>query len=256
MLNLPKNTYQLRAAIKTAIEFYQGSPVKNNNKLNEALAASLGLKNYDQLAPQTLELESNIATYHITFDSECNIINGVRIDTDLVHEEIISHMVSDREDRISDIRQFIGEAISDYSRDRSNDIYLMQQDLDTLLASKEEYVLEAYSTNGFIAADLEPELFQKTCDEMLEAAAEFYKNRIGELTKTGVLYEDACTYFGNHDVRVYSDELVLIKESYLSDGNQPIGMAVEKYNGNVPDNYIAAFAGTFGEYIPVELNDK
>jgi hypothetical protein len=260
MLNLPTNTDQLRAAIKTAIEFYQGSPVKNENKLNEALAASLGFKNYDQLAPEVTAKTAGITkTYDIQFDYAGEhqiIINGVRIDTELVHEGFINYTLAEREDRISDIRQWIGEAASDHDRDRSHDIYLMQQDLDSLLASKEEYVLEAYGTSGFIAADVEPELFQQTCNAILKAAAAFYKDRVGELTKTGVLYEDACTHYGADDVEVYAGELVLIKESYLSDDYLPIGMAVEKFNGSVPEGYIAAYTGTFGEYVPVKLNDE
>lgn len=176
MLNLPQDANELRNAIKDAIEFYQGSPAKNNNKLNEALAASLGFENYDQLAPLLKEPET-IKTYDIEFDydlPQCLVIGGIRIDEELVHDEVIAYTISDREDRISDLRQWIGEAQSD-SR-RQNDVLLMQEDLDTLLASNETYVLEAYATNGFIAADLEPELFNKTCHEMLMDAAKHCGN--------------------------------------------------------------------------------
>lgn len=49
-LNLPNNIDGLREILKTAIAVYQGSPVKNNNKLNESLASSLGFANYDHLS--------------------------------------------------------------------------------------------------------------------------------------------------------------------------------------------------------------
>ena len=176
MLNLPQDANELRNAIKNAIEFYQGSPAKNDNKLNEALAVSLGFKNYDQLSPLLKEPET-IKTYNIEFDydlPQCLVIDGIRIDEELVHDEVIAYTISDREERIRDLRQWIAEAQNDLQR--QSDVPLMQEDLDTLLASNETYVLEAYSTNGFIAADLEPELFNKTCHEMLMDAAKHCGN--------------------------------------------------------------------------------
>lgn len=253
--NLPKTAVELRASIKTAIEFYQGSPVKNDNKLNEALAVSLGLRNYDQLSP-LLNAEQEIAkteAYPISFDYHGDqqiIINYVRIDTDLVDNGVVSHTVSSREDRISDIRDWIATAQRDPSR--RHNVIPMQKDLDTLLASEDEYVLEAIDTNGFIAGDTNPVEFNQICDEMLAAAAAHYQEVVGKPSKTGTRYTDLYTYYGNEEIsEIYAGELVLIQERFLSDGELPIGMAVEKFTGTVPEGYLAAYAGAFGEYVPV-----
>lgn len=49
-VELPKTIQELKDTLKSAIAFYQGSPVKNENKLNEALASALNFANYDHLA--------------------------------------------------------------------------------------------------------------------------------------------------------------------------------------------------------------
>lgn len=57
-IELPKTVEELRDILKSAIAFYQGSPVKNDNKLNEALASSLNYANYDQLAAALKDLHA------------------------------------------------------------------------------------------------------------------------------------------------------------------------------------------------------
>lgn len=258
-VNLPQTVDQLRAAIKTAIAFYQESPVRNENKLNEALAASLNMKNYDTLSAALKASDAEpetIDTYPIEFDYDDGqylIINGVRIEADLAHEEIVSCSVYDRQDRLEEIQIYLGEAIRD---DRRADAYSMQSDIDYLRSSKEEWVLGYFGTSGFIAADVEPQLFNETCDEMIEAAAEYYSEKVGPLTKTGRKYTECTAYYNGEPVsEIFAGELVLIKEAFLGDDKLPIGMCVEKFEGTVPDGYMAAYAGASGEYVPIYLDD-
>ena len=49
-LTFPHNIDELRELIKASIVVYQGSPVRNNNKLNESMAKALGFCNYDHLS--------------------------------------------------------------------------------------------------------------------------------------------------------------------------------------------------------------
>ena len=256
---LPSTVSALRDVIRTAIEHFQGSPVKNENKLNETLAVSLGFQNHDQLSPLLAVTpekdDEDIETYRIDFDSEGDqqlVINGMRIDVDLVHEEVVAYTVADREDRIHDLRMFISEAQDDSMR--SGDVPLMQSDLDSLLASNEQWVLEEYGTNGFIASDSEPKEFNEACDEMMEAAADYYKNSVGELSKTGGVLEASSYYSGDPIEGLHSGELVLIKANRLSDDELPLNMPVYKYEGEVKEGYIAAYKGAC-EYIPVEMED-
>ena len=101
-ITLPSNVNELRAAIKSAIEFYQGSPVKNENKLNEALAVALNAGNYDRLHALVSQAPAQTAsTYPISFDSHGEqfiIINGVRIDSGLAHDCVIPFTVRERDD--------------------------------------------------------------------------------------------------------------------------------------------------------------
>lgn len=254
MLKLPENTTELRKAIKVAIEFYQGSPAVNENKLNEALAKSLNFDNYDQLSPLLEDYKcSNIITYSISFDckgEQSLLINGNRISSNLVHSEVVTHTVVDREDRIQDLISFISEAQSDSSR--AGDRALMQEDLEYLINSDDDYVLEAYATNGFISASSEPELFNRTCDEMILAAIDYYDNGISQL---GTLITNAVTYYQNEPVNeLYEGQLVVFNEDYLSDDTLSFTLPVEKYDGTLKDGFIIAYRGD-EQYIPIEIEN-
>lgn len=255
-LTLPQTPVELRQAIRTAIEFYQGNPAKNDNKLNEAMAKALGFDNYDQLAP-LLNDDDPIETYKIEYESNLGedqlIINGQRIDTTLVHEGIVDYTVADAEDRENELRRWIGEAVAD---NRPNDVYLMEQDLDTLRNSREVWALEAHGTNGFITADGDPELFNKTCDEMIGAAREHYEDLIGERGQTGKKLEDIECYWGNEEFPyVYEGELVLLREERMNDDELPYHMPRYKYEGSVPKGFVAAFFGSEGEWMPIIINE-
>lgn len=260
-ITLPTTPDQLRSAIKKAIAHYQGSPVKNDNKLNEALAVALDFANYDQLsaAIKLLDEKDSLTAYPVDYDysgEQYLIVKGVRIELGLVHDGVIDYTVAEREDRIDFLRQAIHEAtISDEPR-RLADIPLMQQDLDTLLASEDEYVLEAYGTNGFVAGDTDPEEFNAICDDIIAQAAAYYAKQIGELTKTGQRFTNATTYYGGDAVsEIYEHELVLIDEDFLSDDRLAIGMVATRYTGSVPEGFIVAYPGSNGEYVPVYLNN-
>lgn len=261
-LALPGDITGLRTAIKAAIEHYQGSPVKNDNKLNESLAAALNFANYDQLAAQIApsDTENTVEPYAIDFDYDGDqylIINGVRMEADLAHEGIVDYTVTDRLERIGNLRQWIVDAARSNEPRRKADIPLMQADLDTLLASKEDFVLEAYGTNGFIAGDLEPVAFNAICDEMIARAKAHYAEKIGELTKTGRCYTEATAYYSGEPVsEVYENELVLINEDFLADDKLAIGMVVQRYTGQISEGFMVAYAGAFGEYVPIYLNNE
>ena len=63
-IKLPQTITELHSFMKTAIETFQCSSVSNKNKLNETLAKSLKLDNYDQLSPLIKnEQKSNTPSY-------------------------------------------------------------------------------------------------------------------------------------------------------------------------------------------------
>lgn len=170
-IQLPTTTNELREAIKTAIEFYQGSPAKNENKLNEALAASLNLANYDTLSAllkeDVKEVEKTKWIYDIERNMGFSLINDVKINENVFDNVDVAFCIVDKDDRIDEMYRWIGENLNDSSK-----AYMVSQWKELIAyleRSKEEYVLEGIENSEFIAFDLEPKEFNEACAEILEA---------------------------------------------------------------------------------------
>lgn len=194
---LPETPAQFREAMKRAIEHFQGSPVSNENKLNESMARALGYSNYNKLSPALAEFEKNgnenaqanseeqkaerkIKTLHVWFDyngEQAICIGDARLPVELDHEGIISITVVDAEAREDDIDLMIGESTG---RNKSGDRELMRDDRDYLRRSTDEFVLEYSETNGFVAADLDPDTFNNECLAALKAALEYRPDGMNE----------------------------------------------------------------------------
>lgn len=247
----PTTTDQLRQALQCAIEHYQGSPVKNANKLNECLAKSLGFANYDQLAAQ-LHCHEDPSTNAYT----TNVLNvlGKRymeikdvsrntciiIDDELADDGHLTHVLADREDRVITLREWIGEA----SRaGRTYDVAVMEADLETLKKSDDEYVLEAYGTNGFVAGDTHPQEFNQICDDIIEHARNHY-NALYPTSKSGALYPYAHVVPANGKLiqicEVYEGEMHMIPDQLFSgDVTYLVGSSVIPFDENKLDEYTA-----------------
>lgn len=257
-LNLPSTPVELRNAIKLAIEHFQGSPVKNENKLNESLAKALNFNSYDQLAPYMVT-EEMVDTYTVElvyrFKGYLYLIGDCLIGDELSGEEVISYSIVEREERINDLHGFIAEALHDRSREHS--VVEMKKDLEFLVKSDETYVLESVSTSGFLAADLTPREFNEACDEMLQQASDYYSEKVGGFTKTGKVIEDVTPFYSGEVApdAVYEGEVVLIDDTLLG-YELHIGMAVEKFGGKVPEGYVAAIKGTNGYYTLIEFPEQ
>ena len=253
-VKFPTTQNEMREAIRIAIATYSQTTVKNENKLNEALAKSLGAAEYNDIAQLEKDTDNDPVPYDVEFDYEGTqqlIINGQRIDTDLTHNEIVDYTVIDRQDRIEEIERLIGERHQGYGNEA--DLPLMRNVIAYLNRSSAQWVLESMRTNHFIAPDLDPKEFNDTCDKMIADAREHYKEQVGELSKTGDIIGNASTYYGGEDVDVFEGELVLLKEDRLGDEELPHTMPAYKYNGTVPEGYIAAYRSSCGEYVPLEF---
>ena len=170
-IQLPTTTNELRQMLKTAIEFYHESPAKNENKLNEALAASLSLANYDTLSAllkeEAKEAEKTKWLYDIERNMGFSTINDIKIHENVFDNVDTAFCIVDREDRISELYRWIGDCSNSVSRE-----YMVEKWkglVSYLERSNEEYVLEAIEYSEFIAFDLEPKEFNEACEEILEA---------------------------------------------------------------------------------------
>jgi hypothetical protein len=166
-LNLPQNVDSLKEAIKLAIESFQGSPVKNLNKLNESTAIALGFKNYDQLSSlinnDSLKVKPiNVERFYhpnskITVDS-------VSINEVIFDEEIVEYKIIERDEEIL----CLYEHLSGSSR-TEHDKNLIKIDLNFLQHLDDEYVLSNVLTNEYISPSENTERFNEICQEFLEA---------------------------------------------------------------------------------------
>jgi hypothetical protein len=166
-VNFPADIDALRAAVRIAIEFYQGSPATNKNKLNEAVAAGLKFDNYDQLSAAlksaAVEAEHVPVTFVYLYVDE----NRVKVGDDdispaVFDHELVDYVVREREDAIEHIVDMVSEA-------RPGDRALMRQDINYLESLNDRFVFSSVSTNEFIAASDNPVRFNEICAEICAA---------------------------------------------------------------------------------------
>jgi hypothetical protein len=164
---LPKTPAELRNAIQLGIESYIKSPANNDNKLNESLAKSLGFDNYNKLSPLIKEANKpKVLGYYIDREDNITTIKNTEINESIFDDELATYVVADRQDRIYWITQYHAEALA--ANDPRGDASSMKDDLNYLENCHDEFVLEKFGTNTFIAASKEPEAFNKACDAILE----------------------------------------------------------------------------------------
>jgi hypothetical protein len=263
---LPTTPAELRDAIKIAIETYHKSPATDDNKLNESLAKSLGYDNYNKLSPLIKELNKpKILGYYIDRDYESDIvtIKNTEINNAIFDGELTEHIITDREDRISCITQYYGEALS--GGDPRGDAHLMKDDLDYLESCSDEFVLEIYGTNGFISATKEPEAFNKACDAILEIHEQSLTHVCNisfegnDITYDATSYENALKYtkefvINKIDGTYHYDEIlhhlnISYEESennmYLKEDNQ--NLAIQELNKLNESGLNTIYSTLFGD---------
>lgn len=168
-VNFPSDIAALRSAVKRAIEYFQGSPVNNLNKLNEAIAAGLGYRNYDQLsaALNGAEPEPQVQPVPVTFlylnvDENRVTIGDDEISPAIFDNELVNYVVKEREDLIDSIIDMISHA-------RGSDKALMRQDIQALEALTDRFVFSSVLTNEYVAASTQPVRFNEICAEICTA---------------------------------------------------------------------------------------
>tara|TARA_B100000700_G_scaffold331622_1_gene466189 strand:- start:2114 stop:2665 length:552 start_codon:yes stop_codon:yes gene_type:complete len=162
-IELPSDVSELQSMLKNAIEHYQGSPVKNQNKLNETTAIALGFKNYDSLSAELNKEELEpISAHYGNSPVVTTIINGTEIDDSIFEDELVGYKLEDRENLIDDLIMFISEGT------RPSDLYLMKEDLAMLMQWEDEYIFSAIGTNDYVSPSKNTEEFNKICQDILE----------------------------------------------------------------------------------------
>ncbi len=170
---LPSTATELQTAIKKAIEYYQGSPVVNDNKLRESLAKALDFKNYNQLSA-SLKSEKPIVPMNAYYSEyyECTLIEGIKILDVVFDEELVGYKICERDDEIDNLYNLIA-GLGD--RDSVNG-QLMKNDLSLLNSLTDPYIISNIWDNQYISPTSRPERFNEVCEEILAANKEFIEH--------------------------------------------------------------------------------
>jgi len=103
--------------------------------------------------------------YKIEIKEEEVFINGILINEEIFNQEKVNYSVREREDEINNLIDWIGEA---RRSDRTNDLYLMKEDLKYLINCKDEFIFSSISTNEYILKSDNLKRFNEICKEILE----------------------------------------------------------------------------------------
>lgn len=143
---------------------------RKKNKLRDFVCELAGFNGGYQTFLKKLEEEASaekpIPVGTKDYGSE-TIIDGVQIHEDVFGEEMVEWKLTYREDLITDLRTWIGEAAR--NPDRTSDYNLMIEDLEMLSKWEDEYIWSSISTNEYLSPSLNTEEFNEVCREVLKA---------------------------------------------------------------------------------------
>ena len=103
--------------------------------------------------------------YNLDIREEGVYINETLIDEKIFQEEKVDYSPREREEQINDLYIWIGEATGS---DRTNDLYMMKEDLRYLESLEDEYIFSSVSTNEYICKSDNIEEFNNICKEILD----------------------------------------------------------------------------------------
>lgn len=118
----------------------------------------------------------------IRIDEEGNyFVDNVKINDRVFNEELVDYTIRDREEFIDTLIDWIGEAHDRPNDDRPNDLYLMKEDLRSLMKETEEFMLSSIQTNDYLfSEDWE---FDEVCEEILKINEELRQKEIKSIKK-------------------------------------------------------------------------
>jgi len=90
------------------------------------------------------------------------VIDNIIIDNSIFEEEKINYEVVEREQKIDDLINWIGESESE------SDKFLMKEDLKHLISIGDKYIFSSISTNEFIIKSEDETEFNNLCKEILD----------------------------------------------------------------------------------------
>ena len=216
----------LKDLLKKGIERYQDSPVRNKNKLNEALACSLDYPNYDMLSAELAKHTTRPRSKHEveikeieTDEFETNVfyfIDGQLIDPEIIYNDSVDYMIIDRYDHIESLSE---EVVSHFERDSNfdhnmsirkrimRDIIMLEDNPDMMHC---DFIITDDMANGFNTYASQYHnipLFDKACESILKANEDFAKTPRCPDCLSDLTQEDSVEreYFNKHS----NEEMVL-----------------------------------------------
>jgi len=185
-VEMPKDADTFKAMLRLGIERFQGSPVVNEDKLRESLAASFSFNNYNSMSPLLKALadipaepEPELAMWYDIEEGEMSqddvvTLGDTEIDYHLFHEDLVEYRFIEREEEILELYRMIGEGLGYGGGEHSRkNAMLMMTSLDELKGYKDTYVLSSTSYSGrYISALANPKEFTEACEAIIKVQNE------------------------------------------------------------------------------------
>ena len=163
-IKLPNTVEEFKAALKRGIVRFQGSPVSNENKLNESTAVALELSNQDILSALNTKKEKQVKRFNIDMaQGGLCFVNGQAIHPEVNENGLANYTIIEREEMIEDILN----RISHYESGSANRMF-MEDTLEKLYKVNDELVFSSKHDNEVISKTANPERFNEICEKMLE----------------------------------------------------------------------------------------
>ncbi|WP_425263541.1 hypothetical protein [Vibrio owensii] len=146
---------------------------RKKNKLRDMVCELAGFNGGFQTFLSKLE-EAELAEPPISVDTarygSITIVDGIEINDEVFDQEMVDWKLASREDFISDLRVWIGEAAR--NPDRQSDYNLMIEDLEILTKWDDEYIWSSIDTNAYLSPQKDTKEFNEVCREVLKAHSE------------------------------------------------------------------------------------
>lgn len=229
------NKDSLKELVRKGIESYQGSPAKNENKLNESVAHSLDKPNFDTLNAELSQLtKRKRSKYKVeikgTDEFESSqlddivgrgfvFINDQLIDPEIIANETAGFEVIDRYDHIEDLVRYTAEPLDNDNYDHSvtirkkmmRDIIMLEDNPDMTHC---DFIIKDDFSTGYCTYASEYhniEMYDLACERILEENEDFAKTPRCPCCLSDLTQDDSVDreYFNKHD-----DETLILTGKY------------------------------------------
>ena len=173
-IKLPETIEEFKAALNKGLEFYQFAGELNaKDALNESMAKALSFDCYADLAEKLPKKAKH--TLLINHNDQV-FINETFIDQDIFDNELVKYEPRTIDELIENIKDILPSCSNPFQTKKEKTLDeknrdLMLEDIKLLESAKfenDDYIFSSIETNMYISENVNAELFDSVCEEILE----------------------------------------------------------------------------------------